>query len=246
MSNLQKTLEQLQPYVIGIRYVEGKPVVDAVFKDGWNVPDEPLIKKIKGNEELNYFMLFSDADNVGLDELLGYVERTIKLNIDREKKHNLLRDKVTELKELFKRNSLAKLNRLKFVFGDEELVPSLNDFDEEIIEEEIQGPTINEEITQESEVIVEQPITKEVTYLGEDGQPIKYTEEELEILEEEARAEKNRKLLANKSVVQKINKKIELPPKRKVEMVSNNSNYDSDCDCGPEEACSKCIDKKGY
>jgi hypothetical protein len=24
-----------------------------------------------------------------------------------------------------------------------------------------------------------------------------------------------------------------------------NDDYDSDCDCGPEEACSKCIDKKG-
>ena len=33
MSNIQKTLDSLQPYVIGIRYLEGTALVDVVFKD---------------------------------------------------------------------------------------------------------------------------------------------------------------------------------------------------------------------
>ena len=74
MSNIQKTLDALQPYVIGIRYLEGTAVVDAVFKEGWTVLDDPNIKKIKGNEELNYFMFYSEAPNIGLDELLNYVK----------------------------------------------------------------------------------------------------------------------------------------------------------------------------
>jgi hypothetical protein len=40
-------------------------------------------------------------------------------------------------------------------------------------------------------------------------------------------------------------KKVELPPKRKIEMAIADSDYDGECDCGPEEACGKCIDKKG-
>jgi len=65
--NIQKTLDSLQPYVIGIRYLEGTPLVDAVFKEGWNVPDDPKIKKIKGNDDMNYFMLLSEIPGVGLD-----------------------------------------------------------------------------------------------------------------------------------------------------------------------------------
>jgi hypothetical protein len=71
MSKIQKTLDSLQPYVIGIRYMEGTPLVDVVFKEGWSVPDEPNIKRIKGDESMNYHMILSDAKGAGLDELLG-------------------------------------------------------------------------------------------------------------------------------------------------------------------------------
>ena len=94
MSNIQKTLDSLQPYVIGIRYLEGTALVDVVFKEGWTVIDDPTIKKIKGDEGLNYYMIFSESPNVGIDELLNYVSRVIKLNFEREKKHELLRVKV--------------------------------------------------------------------------------------------------------------------------------------------------------
>ena len=67
------------------------------------------------------------------------------------------------------------------------------------------------------------------------------------MLEEEARAEKNRQILANKKTksLNNIVKKVELPPKRKIEMAIADSDYDSDCDCGENDACDKCIDKKG-
>lgn len=248
MKSLQETLDSLQPYVIGIRYLEGTPLVDVVFKDGWSVPDEPNIKKVKGNEEMNYHMIFSETKNVGLDELLTYVERTIKLNQEREKKHELLRQKVNELKEIFKKNSLARLTRLNFVFGDEELVPNLNDFD---IDDDLEVPPlidIKPSIQIENpleEYIEEQPI-KNAGYLDENGNKIELTEEEKEMLEEDARAEKNREILTNKKnkPANNMAKKVELPPKRKIEMAIADRDYDSDCDCEPNEACDKCIDKK--
>lgn len=249
MSNIQKTLDSLQPYVIGIRYLEGTPLVDAVFKEGWTVPDEPNIRKAKGNEEMNYYMIFSEAEGVGLDELLAYVDRTIKLNQEREKKHDLLRDKVNELKEIFKKNSLAKLTRLKFSFSEEDLMPKLDDFD--LDEDEISPlpmviPSSQIEQTFQEEIINETPVNN-AAYLDENGNPIEMTEEELEILEEEARADRNRKAMGKKNnPISNMAKKVELPPKRKIEMAMADSDYDSECECGPEEACDKCIDKKGF
>jgi hypothetical protein len=226
MSNIQKTLDALQPYVVGIRYVEGVPVIDAVFKEGWAVQPDQTIKTIKGDEALNYFMVYSDAPNIGVDELLGFVGKTIKMNQEREKKHELLKLKVEELKNIFKQNSLEKLTRLKFSFVDEELVPKLNDFDlnidDEIVEEEIAQPQPQSEM-----IIVTDPDNfdgysdydakdgeniNHIAYVDENGNPIEYSEEELEMLEEEARAERNRKYLESKKP--KSNRsKIELPPK---------------------------------
>jgi hypothetical protein len=251
MSNIQRTLDSLQPYVIGIRYLEGTPLVDVVFKEGWSVPDEPNIKRVKGDESMNYHMIFSETKGIGLDELLGYVERVIKLNQEREKKHDLLRQRVNELKEVFKKNSLAKLTRLKFVFGEEELVPTLNDFD--IDDEDLEetpvvkakpiAPPIEEDF--EEEIVEQKPMN--AAYLDEEGRPIELTEEEKEMLEEDARAERNRQSLASKKnkPVNSMASRVELPPKRKVEMAIADRDYETDCDCGENEACDKCIDKKG-
>lgn len=240
MSNIQKTLDSLQPYVIGIRYVEGTALVDAVFKEGWTVIDDPNIKKIKGNEEVNYFMFYSESSNIGIDELLNHVDKIIKANQEREKKHDLLRLKVDELKELFKKNSLSKLTKLRFVIGEEDFLPKLNEFEvDELLNDT--SETIPETFTKE------EPTPQNVAYLNEEGNPIELTEEEKEILEEEARAEKNRKALASKknTATSKMANKIDLPPKKKIEMViSDDDNYGYECNCGDDEACSKCIDKK--
>lgn len=226
MSNIQKTLDSLQPYVIGIRYLEGTPLVDAVFKEGWTVPEDAKIKKMKGNEEMNYYMLFSETQGVGLDELLAYVRKTIDLNVEREKKHDLLREKVNELKEIFKKNSLDKLKRLKFTFSEEDLVPKLNDFDVEIDdtydEEEVVTETPNfypenvEEYPTSGEKEFENVQPSIPTYLDENGNPIELSEEELEMIEEEERAKRNLEILKQKKEkdnLKKVSNKVELPPR---------------------------------
>ena len=259
MSNIQKTLDSLQPYVIGIRYLEGTVLVDVVFKDGWTVPDDSNIKKVKGDDGVNYYMIFSEVKGVGLDELLSYVEKTIKLNLEREKKHDLLRTKVNELKEVFKKNSLTKLQRLNFTFSDEELVPNLNDFDIDIDDE--MDETINYEPTSTPQPTFEEEYEDDVDeyipptdkhtplpYVDENGTPIEMTEEELELIEEEARAERNMRAIESKKnkTNKNMSKKVELPPRKKVEMMVTENEYETECDCGLDEACGKCIDSKGY
>jgi len=246
MSNVQKALSLLQPYVIGIRFLEGVPVVDTVFKEGWTLPESDTIKRVKGDESLNYHMILSEKDGIGLDDLLEYVDKTIKLNLEREKKHELLKVYANNLKELFKKNSLEKLKRLQFVFGDEELVPSLNEFEIEIDDSktttnEIIEETVISEMVETPETIEAPQVTK---FLDKNGEEIPLTEEELEMAEEEARAERNRQILSaakDKSEVKKINnKKIELPPR----VIQQPQSPIGDCNCGPEEACDKCIDTK--
>jgi len=227
MSNIQKTLDSLQPYVIGIRYLEGTPLVDAVFKEGWMVPEDPRVKKVKGNEEMNYYMLFSEIEGVGLDELLGYVKKTIDINVEREKKHELLREKVNELKELFKKHTLDKLKRLKFNFTEEDLVPKLNEFDvdvdiDESYEEEIvetPQPNLYPENVEEYQTSGEEKFDVKQsipTYLDENGTPIELSEEELEMIEEEERAKRNMEMIKAKKQNDKlknISSKVELPPR---------------------------------
>lgn len=252
MSKIQETLNELQPYVIGIRYLEGTVLVDVVFKEGWTIPEDEKIKKAKDEKYTNYFMLFSDNPSIGLDELLDYVRKTIKINLEREEKHALLKAKVEDLKQLFKKTPLQQLYNLKFVFGEKDLVPSLNDFDVDIdldvmdntptITEEVKYPKNVEEYSEEE--VVEPTIPE--TYLDENNQPIQLTEEELEIIEEEKRAARNMKMAnkrGKKLTTESLSSKIELPPKKAV--IANDELSDfGDCDCGPNEACSKCIDLK--
>lgn len=268
MSSIQTKLESLQPYIHSIRFLQGLPVIDMILADGWTVLEDPNITRVKGEEGLNYHMLFSDKPGIDLDALLLHVEKIVKTNLDREKKHDLLRSKVNELKEIFKKNSLTKLQGLKFSFGEEDLMPSISDIDDDLdIDEKppiqqsiIKRPLLvaeSEEPEEEDVVVVVddykasqvQQTSQPITYLDENKQPIALTEDEIELIEEEKRAERNRQIMANKkqtSPVKPNAKKVELPPRRKIEMAVNDRDYETDCDCGPNDACEKCIDKKDY
>lgn len=137
MSKIQEKLDSLQPYVVGIRYIQGMQIVDAVFKDGWTVPNSEIILKELVDESQNYYMFYSQNEGVTIDDLLDYVESIIGINIEREKKYELLKRKVEELKQLFKDNTLSRLEKLKFVFSESGIMPSMSDMDDINIEENI-------------------------------------------------------------------------------------------------------------
>lgn len=213
---IQENLDRFQPYLLGIRYVEGIPLLDVVLKEGWIIPDEKDINKIKGDDSLNYYMIFSENKVKSLDELLEYVNEVIKLNQEREQKNQLLRVKVNELKEFFKVHSLAKLNKLKFTFSEEEEFDlSLDEVitEEKVVEEKVEipiinnhtGPTLNDVpfyIETDENLIIP-------SYLDQNGELIVLNDEEKEMLEEEARALRNikatkKKQLSNSTVKPKL------------------------------------------
>jgi hypothetical protein len=245
----QEKTQELQPYLIGIRYLEKMVVVDVVFKEEWNIPEDQHVKKLKGDKDVNYYMIYSETEGVGLDELLAYVEKTITLNNEREEKHKLLVNTVNKLKELFKKNNLSKLRKLKFTFEDETMIPELSELDDTSSEnKKEEAPIIETPIAEPALAEISEVASQPTTYLDENKNPIPLTEEDKEIIEEERRAEVNRKLLAEKkkqTVVSKISGKVELPPKRTIQDAITNESVNNACNCSEEEFCSKCMDSKG-
>lgn len=224
MSKIQNKLESLQPYVIGIRYIEGIPFIDVIFKEGWNVPKSEIIKRHINEENQNHYIFFSEKEGIGIDELLDFAEKIIGLNIEREKKHELLKLKVKELQKIFVDNSLSKLKTIKFTFGEEQLIPDIMESDN--------GLDIMDEIEEQPEPEPEyKPIA--TPKVGEIP----------EIIEAEDITPQPKTKL-------KINDKprVELPPKGKIEVEVHElpkNMTEGPCKCGPDEYCPKCMDEKG-
>lgn len=226
MSQIQKRLNELQPYVVGVRYVQSHSVVDVVFKEGWSIPESKIIVKEQSVEDPNYHLFYSERDDIGFDELLTYVEEIIKINIEREVKQELLKVKVKELQNLFKENTLDKLKTLKFVLGKEQLVPDL--MNDEII---VEIPLI--------EPIVEIP-TKPETNSAEPNAQTKAV----------VNTETNPSITHNARSKKPGIGEIELPPKGEKVILEDYSLSkeitEGDCNCGENEACPKCMDRKGF
>jgi len=175
MSNIQSKLDSLQPFITGIRYVQGLQVVDAAFKAGWTIPESDIVKKELVDAENNSFVFYTDKDGVTFDDLLEYVEGIISINIEREKKHELLKAKVKELQEIFKKTPLSKLNTLKFKFNEPDLVPSLDEMDIDLDEE----PVVVEKPQEKKEVPVEE--TKKAEAPKVNGNTAKVKGQEIEL-----------------------------------------------------------------
>jgi hypothetical protein len=245
MANIQKTLDSLQPYVIGIRYSQGLPLVDTVFKDGWTLPESQTIKKAKGNDELNYYMIYGETPSITIDGLLEYVALVIKLNQEKEKKQELLKLKFDEMKKLFRTLPLSKLQRLRFNFEDviEDEI-SINDVDI-AVDEDFQNPQPIEEKEEQQIVQPKTNIENTARLIDAEGNPEPITEEDIEFEEEEARAARNRELF-QKRTPKVTTTKVELPPRRTQTISTEKNNTYSECECLEKEACDKCIDTKGF
>ena len=141
---IQDKLTSLRPYVIGIRYVQNLQIVDAVFKDGWVITESEKVKKEIVDTSQNYHMFYSEDLQVTIDELLEHVEYIIDFNVEREKKQELLKQKVKELQKIFKDNPLSKLEKLRIGFSE----PALLDID---IDDDILKPDNDIEVPNHTE-----------------------------------------------------------------------------------------------
>lgn len=261
--NIQNRLNALQPYVIGVRFQGGISIVDAVFTKGWTVPKSDLILSNRGDEEeLNYHMFFSQNENIGLDEILDYIEKIIGLNIEREKKHELLKIKVKELQDIFRQNPLSKLVKMKYVLPEDKLVNDMEDDENDVVEFDL-GP-INQPtpkpVVKPEPVAVETPKSQPKPQQQEKKNPneanVKRAPngEIIPPLQPEDRGELEEEFekydLTGKeesTITKNIRgNKIDLPKKSKptIEIVEFEEPTNIVCKCGPEDVCPACEETK--
>ena len=243
MSKIQTKLDSLQPYVVGIRYVQGIAFIDVVFKVGWSVPESTIIQRHINEENVNHYIFFSERDGIGVDELLDFAEKIIELNIEREKKKDLLGKKFKELQKVFIDNPLDKLQQLRFVLTSEASMPEIMNTDifNDMPEPE-QGLIDLKEENEVEEPQVAQPINPKP------GIAERYPNKEPEIKEVIEAEDITPK---GPPMTQKTHNKppVELPPKGKIELEVHDlppEMTQGECNCAPDQYCPKCMDEKGF
>ena len=112
---IQEKLNNLRPFVTGIRFIKNLPVVDLIIKDGWDIFESDIVTYKPSSSNINYFMVFPKNPEDSIDVVLEHVEHIIEVNIEKEQKLGLLRAKIEELKVLFTNKPLSELERLKFL-----------------------------------------------------------------------------------------------------------------------------------
>jgi hypothetical protein len=111
----QEKLNELRPYVTGIRFVKDLPVVDVVLRDAWDMFESETVIYKPSSSNQNYFMVHPKDPKDSWDIVLSHVEYVIDFNVEKENKLTLLKAKIEELKMLFTDKSLKDLENLKFV-----------------------------------------------------------------------------------------------------------------------------------
>jgi hypothetical protein len=112
----QEKLNNLRPYITGLRFVKNMPVVDLILREGWDMFESDNILYKLSTNNVNYFIVYPKNPEDSIDNILTHVENVIKYNIDKENKLQLLKVKIEELKMLFNDKSLKDLEKLKFIF----------------------------------------------------------------------------------------------------------------------------------
>lgn len=267
MSKIQNRLSELQPYVIGVRFFQGASVVDAIFNKNWHVPQSDIIVSEKVEEEDgNHYIFLSQDDRIGLDEILDYIEQIIALNIEREKKHELLKVKAKELQELFRKTPLSQLVNMRFVLGTEKLVEEMQDDPEDVVEAIINEPLTDKpiptprpmlqpQVQQKPQPSVVQPTPQPQVQQEQNVRrapngeiiPPLTPEDKGELKEEFEKFDlsSNDEPPVTKNVK---GNKVALPPKKsdvkKVELLEIEEPQSVICKCGPEEVCPVCEEAK--
>ena len=60
----QERLNELRPYVTGIRFVKDLPVVDVLLLEGWDMFESDTVSYKPSSNTKNYFMVFPNSEEV--------------------------------------------------------------------------------------------------------------------------------------------------------------------------------------
>lgn len=121
-----ENIKSLRPYFFSLREIENNVSLDIKIPLTWKYDEiiKPYrilnIKVQDKNDKYTLLSLISSATQNGYDVALACANEIIKLNKEEEEKQKLFQEKVKELQELFKKQSLDKLKDINLLNLDEQ------------------------------------------------------------------------------------------------------------------------------
>ena len=122
-----ESIKSLRPHFHSLREIQNNVSLDIKLPLNWRYEDiiKPYrsitIKVQDKNEKFTLLSLISNATQDGYDVVFACASEIFKINKDEEEKQKLFHEKVKELQELFKTESLDKLKEINLTdnYGQE-------------------------------------------------------------------------------------------------------------------------------
>lgn len=125
MSLFYQELSGFFEYLHSIRKIEDYVSIDLKFSSKWGIPksiaDEgQLVPFNLGEEDLKGYSFVSSMNEKDIQDTISKINKTIKMNKDKEIKEMLFKQTVDKLRVTFEKNNLEKLEKLYFDFENDE------------------------------------------------------------------------------------------------------------------------------
>ena len=115
--------EQLFPYLKSIRKLKNYLSFDVEFPQTWKLPkkyltENKVVEQDKSTPGMKLLSFVSDFNEEEINKITGNINSIIEFNKELEQKELLFVNKVDELKRIFERQDLNKLQTLKFELNE--------------------------------------------------------------------------------------------------------------------------------
>ena len=125
---MYESIKSLRPHFHSLREIQNNVSLDIKLPLNWRYEDivKPYrsitIKVQDKNEKFTLLSLISNATQDGYDVVFACASEIFKVNKEEEEKQQLFQQKVKELQELFKKESLDKLKEINLTdnYGQED------------------------------------------------------------------------------------------------------------------------------
>jgi hypothetical protein len=136
--SLYKEFSTLFPYLQSVRKLQNFLSFDVMFSTSWKLPkkyvdEEKVMEQESKTPNMRLFSFVSEIDEQSIEKVSTNIQNIINYNLEREEKDVLFQTKVTELKNIFEKQSLKNLKMLKFEFKQTKI--ELEDNEDEIRED---------------------------------------------------------------------------------------------------------------
>lgn len=119
-----ESIKTLRPYFHSLREVQDNVSLDIKLPLNWKLdeivkPYSSIAVKVQDkNDKFNLISLISVATQNGYDTVFACANEIVKFNKEEEEKQRLFQQKVKELEELFKKQSLESLKEINLLSLD--------------------------------------------------------------------------------------------------------------------------------